>query len=143
MWPIFELTYNIFKSGAVDFLNDMLPLTGQPRVVWYRCAQGTPRLQASGTGGVPNATPSSQVGDDDKTNGCKLAESMLPNLRDHIDDQPEHIIAIARPHQPRRDLDLPPRQPRDPHQRRPRQCLRSAALHRPWFALVFFDRWFA
>ncbi|OAX31114.1 hypothetical protein K503DRAFT_806362 [Rhizopogon vinicolor AM-OR11-026] len=42
----FELTCDIFKSDAVDFLNEILPLAGQLRVVWYRCAQGTPRLQA-------------------------------------------------------------------------------------------------
>ncbi|OJA16901.1 hypothetical protein AZE42_10017 [Rhizopogon vesiculosus] len=32
MWPIFELTYDIFKSDAVDFLNEILPLAGQLRV---------------------------------------------------------------------------------------------------------------
>ncbi|OAX32165.1 hypothetical protein K503DRAFT_845204 [Rhizopogon vinicolor AM-OR11-026] len=39
-----------------------------------------------------------KVGDDDEVNGCKFAESMLPNLRDHIDDQLQHIIAIAADH---------------------------------------------
>ncbi|OJA09492.1 hypothetical protein AZE42_12825 [Rhizopogon vesiculosus] len=86
MWPIFEFTHDLFKSDAVDFLD------------------GTPRLQAEGAGHVPNAMVGSQVGDDDKINGCKLVESMLLNLHDHIDYVPlrihqlQDIIVIATDH---------------------------------------------
>lgn len=66
MWPIFELTYDLFKNDAVDFLDGMsyasaylyslmkmlicrnASLAGQFRIVRYRCAQGTPRLQTEG-----------------------------------------------------------------------------------------------
>jgi len=44
------------------------------------------------------ALTSPQLGDNDKINGCKLAESMLLNLHGHIDDQLQDIIAIAADH---------------------------------------------
>ncbi|OJA08046.1 hypothetical protein AZE42_06686 [Rhizopogon vesiculosus] len=57
-----------------------------------------PRLQAESAGHVPHCSDKPAVEDNDKINGCKLAESMFLNLHGHIDDQLQYIIAIAADH---------------------------------------------
>jgi hypothetical protein len=40
------------------------------------------------------AMESDQLGENDRVNGCKLAESMMLNLRDHIDDVRARLVCI-------------------------------------------------
>jgi hypothetical protein len=41
------------------------------------------------------AMESDQLGENDRVNGCKLAESMMLNLRDHIDDVRARVVCIS------------------------------------------------
>jgi hypothetical protein len=107
------------------------------------------------------ALTSPQLGDNDKINGCKLAESMLLNLHGHIDDvclhihvlylqlplitlvqQLQDIIAIAADHIDKGETSA--------FRLANLETLinASAALHfieayKPGHARIFFDRWFA
>ncbi|TFK52379.1 ARM repeat-containing protein [Heliocybe sulcata] len=86
MWRVFELTYQVFKSEAVDFLDEMLP--SLDNFVSY----GTDMFKSRGDYRqmvidiYTTSITSSQLGENDRVNGCKLAESVLLNLRGHVDD---------------------------------------------------------
>ncbi|KAG0693928.1 hypothetical protein DFH29DRAFT_1037552, partial [Suillus ampliporus] len=85
MWPVFELTYDLFKSDAVDFLDEMLPpWTTSCRMVLMLKARPDYRQKVLDM--YRTALTSPQLGDNDKINGCKLAESMLLNMHGHVDD---------------------------------------------------------
>jgi hypothetical protein len=83
MWPVFELTYKIFKSDAVDFLDEMLP--SLDNFVSYGTdvfkARADYRQMALDI--YTTSITSDQLGETDRVNGCKLAESILLNLRGH------------------------------------------------------------
>ncbi|ETW81490.1 hypothetical protein HETIRDRAFT_125032 [Heterobasidion irregulare TC 32-1] len=95
MWPIFEITYTLFKSDAIDFLDEMLP--SLDNFVSY----GTEMFKARAdyrqmildiyTTSITNQ----QLGENDRVNGSKLAEAMLLNLRGHVDDALQSIINTA------------------------------------------------
>ncbi|KAI0263933.1 ARM repeat-containing protein [Gloeopeniophorella convolvens] len=147
MWPVFELTYKLFHSDAVDFLDEMLP--SLDNFVSY----GTDMFRARADYRqmaleiYTTTLASEHLGDNDRVNGCKLAESLLLNLRGHMDDHLPRIVATALDH-----LDSAP----------PKafalanlQVLTNAVLYSPGAALAlmdahraggaraFFDRWFA
>ncbi|KAI6098151.1 armadillo-type protein [Pisolithus sp. B1] len=93
MWPIFELMYELFKSDAVDFLD------GGCCPPWtISCHtdsdvfKGRPDYRAKVFDIYQTAMGSQHLGDNDKINSCKLAESVLLNLQGHVDDG---IIQIA------------------------------------------------
>ncbi|KAG2125236.1 hypothetical protein BD769DRAFT_1668960 [Suillus cothurnatus] len=89
MWPVFELTYDLFKSDALISL--MVRLTTSCSYL-DRIAHGGDNVQKSSPRWTTlyhmyrTAMTSPQLGDNDKINGCKLAESMLLNLHGHVDD---------------------------------------------------------
>lgn len=104
MWPIFELTYKLFKSEAEDFLEgalkgfqylellvnvfspEMLPAIdnfisfGKDRFIQ------SPEYRAMAVDIYKTAMTSSHLGEADHVNGCKVAESLLLNLRGCLDD---------------------------------------------------------
>ncbi|KII90665.1 hypothetical protein PLICRDRAFT_52383 [Plicaturopsis crispa FD-325 SS-3] len=147
MWPVFELTYKLFKSEAIDFLDEMLPsldnfVSYGTDVFKTRADYRQMVLDIYTT-----SINSQQLGENDRVNGCKLAESILLNLRGHADESLQPIILTAYDY-----LDKPET-----------AALRlanlevlinavlynaSAALHlletsRPGGARIFFDKWFA
>ncbi|KAK7462279.1 Nonsense-mediated mRNA decay protein 5 [Stygiomarasmius scandens] len=95
MWPVFEATYKLFKSDAVDFLEEMLP--SLDNFISY----GTDVFRARSdyrqmvvdiyTTSINN----NQLGENDRINGCKLVESALLNLRGSVDDHLQTIILTA------------------------------------------------
>ncbi|TCD68344.1 hypothetical protein EIP91_010982 [Steccherinum ochraceum] len=95
MWTVFELTYKVFKGEAVDFLDEMLP--SLDNFVSY----GTDVFKARADYRqmvldiYTIAVTSDHLGENDAVNGCKLAESMLLNLRGHIDEHLQSIITTA------------------------------------------------
>ncbi|OSX56395.1 hypothetical protein POSPLADRAFT_1068094 [Postia placenta MAD-698-R-SB12] len=97
MWPVFELTYKMFKSDAIDFLDEMLPsldnfLSYGPDVFKARPDYRQMILEIYTT-----SINSEHLGENDAVNGCKLAEAMLLNLRGHIDDALQPIVTTAWP----------------------------------------------
>ncbi|KAG2092282.1 armadillo-type protein [Suillus discolor] len=134
MWPVFELTYDLFKSDAVDFLDEMLPSLDN------FMSYGTDVLKA-------HPDYRSKLGDNDKINGCKLAESMLLNLHGHVDHQLQYIITIAAEH-------IDEGETASFHLANLEILVNtilynaSATLHfmeayKPGFSCTFFERWFA
>ncbi|KAF5348588.1 hypothetical protein D9756_009610 [Leucocoprinus leucothites] len=95
MWPVFESTYELFKSEAIDFLDEMLPslvnfVSFGSDVIKARADYKQMLLDI-----YIMAMTNDQLGEIDRINGSKLAESMLLNLRGSLDDSLQDIIAIA------------------------------------------------
>ncbi|KAF5377980.1 hypothetical protein D9615_006718 [Tricholomella constricta] len=147
MWPIFEQTYKLFKSDAVDFLEEMLPSLDNFVSYGSDFIKTRPDYKQMLVDIYTTSITNNQLGENDRVNGSKLAESILLNLRGSVDDSLQTIIATAL----------------DQLDKTETASLRlanlevlintvlynpSAALHlmeayRPGMARVFFDRWFA
>ncbi|KAJ7214009.1 armadillo-type protein [Mycena pura] len=95
LWPVFELTYKLFKSDAVDFLEEMLPSLDNFVSYGSDVIKARPEYQQMLLDIYTTAMSSEQLGENDRVNGCKLAESMLLNLRGSIDNALQPIIAVA------------------------------------------------
>ncbi|KAI0754790.1 ARM repeat-containing protein [Daedaleopsis nitida] len=97
MWPVFELTYKLFKSDAVDFLDEMLPSLDNFVSFGTEMFKARPDYVQMVLDIYQTSINSDHLGENDAVNGCKLAESMLLNLRGTIDDALQPIIATALP----------------------------------------------
>ncbi|CAL1712201.1 unnamed protein product [Somion occarium] len=95
MWPVFELTYKLFKSEAVDFLDEMLPSLDNFISFGPDVFKAHPEYIKMIVDIFVTALTSDQLGENDGVNGCKLAESLLLNLRGHCDDSLQIIIETA------------------------------------------------
>ncbi|THU92451.1 ARM repeat-containing protein [Dendrothele bispora CBS 962.96] len=148
MWPVFEATYKLFKSDAVDFLDEMLP--SLDNFISY----GTDVFRARSdyrqmvvdiyTTSINNA----QLGENDKINGCKLAESLLLNLRGSIVDQALQLMIFTA-------LSYLDKAETTPLKLALLEVLVNSVLYNPSASLhiiessqsgaarAFFDRWFA
>ncbi|KAG2106647.1 armadillo-type protein [Suillus discolor] len=147
MWPVFELTYDLFKSDAVDFLDEMLPSLDNFVSYGTDVLKARPDYRSKVLDMYRTAMTSPQLGDNDKINGCKLAESMLLNLHGHVDDQLQDIVTIAAEHIDEGETAS--------FRLANLEILvntvlynASAALHfmevyKPGFSRTFFERWFA
>ncbi|KAJ7364882.1 armadillo-type protein [Mycena albidolilacea] len=95
LWPVFELTYNLFKSDAVDFLEEMLPSLDNFVSYGSDVVKTRPDYQRMLLDIYQTSITSEQLGENDRVNGCKLAESILLNLRGSVDDLLQPIIVTA------------------------------------------------
>ncbi|KAI8978716.1 ARM repeat-containing protein [Trametes punicea] len=95
MWPVFELTYKLFKSDAVDFLDEMLPSLDNFVSFGTETFRVRPDYRQMVLDIYQTAINSDHLGENDAVNGCKLAESMLLNLRGCIDDALQPIVNTA------------------------------------------------
>ncbi|CDO69881.1 hypothetical protein BN946_scf184884.g40 [Trametes cinnabarina] len=95
MWPVFELTYKLFKSDAVDFLDEMLPSLDNFVSFGTEMFKARPDYRQMVLDIYQTAINSDHLGENDAVNGCKLAESMLLNLRGCIDDALQPIVSTA------------------------------------------------
>ncbi|PSR70855.1 hypothetical protein PHLCEN_2v13296 [Hermanssonia centrifuga] len=95
MWPIFELTYKLFKSDAIDFLDEMLPSLDNFVSFGGDVFKARPDYRQMALDIYTTAISSDHLGENDAVNGCKLAESLLLNLRGHMDDGLQTIITTA------------------------------------------------
>jgi hypothetical protein len=103
MWPVFELTYELFKSDAIDFLDgmwqnlcllpvclncfvEMLPALDNFVSYGTNVFKEQPRYREMMVDIYSTSMKAEQLGENDRVNGCKLAEAMMLNLREHIDD---------------------------------------------------------
>lgn len=146
MWPVFELTYDLFKNDAVDFLDEMLPSLDNFVSYGTDVLKARPDYRSKVLDMYRTAMTSPQLGDNDKINGCKLAESMLLNLHGHVDDQLQDMVVIAADHVDKGETAS--------FRLANLEILvnavlynASAALHfmeayKPGFSRTFFDRWF-
>ncbi|KAF8576887.1 ARM repeat-containing protein [Ramaria rubella] len=86
MWPIYELTYKLFKADAVDFLEEMLPCLDNFISYGKDVFIQRPDYRAMAVDIYTTAMNSDHLGENDRVNGCKIAESLLLNLRGAMDD---------------------------------------------------------
>ncbi|KAI0286170.1 armadillo-type protein [Russula brevipes] len=147
MWPVFELTYDLFRSDAIDFLDEMLPSLDNFVSYGTDVFRARPDYRQKALDIYTTALSSDHLGENDRVNGCKLAESLLLHLRGHIDDQLELIVATAFNHLDKAETKA--------FELANLEVLINAVLYNPGAALVlmdsrhprgarlFFDRWFA
>lgn len=147
MWPIFELTYKLFKSDAVDFLEEMLPSLDNFVSYGSDVIKSRSDYKQMLVDIYTTSITNEQLGENDRVNGSKLAESVLLNLRGSVDDHLQTIISTAL-------SQLEKTQTSSLRLANLEVLINtvlynpSAALHlmeavRPGAARVFFDRWFA
>lgn len=146
MWPVFELTYKLFKSDAIDFLDEMLPALDNFVSYGADTFKQRPDYREMMVDIYTTAMNSEQLGENDRVNGCKLAESMMLNLRDHIDDALQTFVGTSLAH-----LDIAET---SALRLANLEVLINAVLYNPGAALrimesfsagssrLFFDKWF-
>jgi len=105
MWPVFELTYKLFKHDAIDFLeglssiystlfsltirrtfSEMLPSLDNFVSYGADVIKARPNYKQMLVDIYTTSITTEQLGENDRVNGSKLAESLLLNLRGGIDD---------------------------------------------------------
>ncbi|KAF9013048.1 armadillo-type protein [Cyathus striatus] len=147
MWPVFEQTYKLFKNDAVDFLEEMLPSLDNFVSFGAEVVKVNSTYKQMLVDIYTTSITNDQLGENDRVNGSKLAESILLNLRGNVDDYLQIIVNTA--------IGI--------FDKANTASLRlanlevlvnavlynpSAALHfmesyRPGMSRVFFDKWFA
>ncbi|KAI0632293.1 ARM repeat-containing protein [Trametes polyzona] len=95
MWPVFELTYKLFKADAVDFLDEMLPSLDNFVSFGTEVFKARADYRQMVLDIYQTSITSDHLGENDAVNGCKLAESILLNLRGFADDALQPIITTA------------------------------------------------
>ncbi|KAL1955255.1 hypothetical protein VTO42DRAFT_8853 [Malbranchea cinnamomea] len=97
MWQAFALLHKTFKSGAQLYLEDMLPAL--ENYVNYGSAMliQNPEYLAAIASMVEDIFTSQQSGGVDRICGCKLAETLMLNLRGHVDQYVPLFINLATP----------------------------------------------
>ncbi|KAJ8079910.1 Nonsense-mediated mRNA decay protein 5 [Marasmius tenuissimus] len=95
MWPVFEITYALFKSDAVDFLEEMLAPLDNFVSYGHEVIRTRSEYKQMLVDIYTTSLSNKQLGENDGVNGCKLAESVLLNLRGHVDDALQTYIVTA------------------------------------------------
>jgi len=85
MWPVFEQTYKIFKVNAVDFLEEMLPSLDNFMSYGKEVFYARPDYCEIILDIYESTMANTQGGENDCVTACKLIESLLLNLRGHVD----------------------------------------------------------
>ncbi|KAF9257153.1 ARM repeat-containing protein [Marasmius fiardii PR-910] len=98
MWPVFEITYKLFKSDAVDFLEEMLAPLDNFISYGHEYIKTRQDYKQMLVDIYTTSLTNTQLGENDGVNGCKLAESVLLNLRGCVDDALQTFIPTAIEH---------------------------------------------
>ncbi|KAG9003232.1 hypothetical protein FRB94_007759 [Tulasnella sp. JGI-2019a] len=92
MWPVLKLTYDLFKSTAVDYLEEMLPGLCNFLLFGSEGFVQNPDYTRMVLEIFVTALTDDHLGDHDAVNGFKLIESVMLNLKGHIDQAIPTII---------------------------------------------------
>ncbi|KAJ5485134.1 importin [Penicillium diatomitis] len=95
MWQAFELIHKTFKAGAELYLEDMLPALDNYVSYGSDMLVQNPAYLAAIVGMVEDIFRDDKVGGVDRICGCKLAETLMLNLRGHIDQYIPLFIELA------------------------------------------------
>ncbi|KAJ5112410.1 hypothetical protein N7532_000455 [Penicillium argentinense] len=85
MWQAFELIHKTFKAGAELYLEDMLPALDNYVSYGSEMLSQNPAYLGALVGMVEDIFRDDKVGGVDRICGCKLAETLMLNLRGNID----------------------------------------------------------
>ncbi|KAJ5542273.1 hypothetical protein N7535_004694 [Penicillium sp. DV-2018c] len=95
MWQAFELIHKTFKAGAELYLEDMLPALDNYVAYGSEMLVQNPVYLDAMVGMVRDIFADEKVGGVDRICGCKLAETLMLNLRGHIDQYIPMFIEMA------------------------------------------------
>ncbi|KAG2009602.1 importin alpha re-exporter, variant 3 [Coprinopsis cinerea AmutBmut pab1-1] len=95
MWRVFELTYSVFKNEALDFLEEMLPSLDNFVSYGSDVIKNNEEYKRMLVDIYTSSISGEHLGENDRVNGSQLAESILLNLRGHVDNYLELIINTA------------------------------------------------
>ncbi|KAL5482877.1 NMD5 [Sanghuangporus weigelae] len=95
MWTVFELTYKLFKTDAIDFLEEMLPSLDNFISYGSDVIKQRPDYKFMILDIYTTAMKSDHLGEADRVNACKLIESFLLNLRGTVDDALPTVIELS------------------------------------------------
>ncbi|OJJ31152.1 hypothetical protein ASPWEDRAFT_119296 [Aspergillus wentii DTO 134E9] len=95
MWQAFELIHKTFKAGAELYLEDMLPALDNYISYGSQMLVQSPNYLAALVGMVEDIFRDEKVGGVDRICGCKLAETLMLNLRGCIDQYIPVFIELA------------------------------------------------
>ncbi|KAJ5635085.1 uncharacterized protein N7484_008398 [Penicillium longicatenatum] len=95
MWQAFELIHKTFKAGAELYLEDMLPALDNYVAYGSDMLVQNPAYLGAIVGMVEDIFRDDKVGGVDRICGCKLAETLMLNLRGHIDQYIPLFIELA------------------------------------------------
>lgn len=143
MWKVFEITCELFKGEAIDYLEEMLPFLDNCVSFGTATIQARPDYKQSLIDIFTISITSEHLGANDAVNGCKLVECMLLNLRGNIDEALLPIISTIFAHI--EDLNIASLR------LAMLEVLVNVVLYNPAAALslmgdqarAFFDRWFS
>ncbi|KAL8729551.1 MAG: hypothetical protein Q9166_004631 [cf. Caloplaca sp. 2 TL-2023] len=95
MWEAFELVHKTFKAGAELYLEDMLPALDNYVSYGAETMIQTPAYVEAVVGMVQDIFRDEKVGPMDRICGCKLAESVMLNLRGHVNQYMPKFVELA------------------------------------------------
>ncbi|KAL2856557.1 armadillo-type protein [Aspergillus pseudoustus] len=95
MWQAFELIHKTFKAGAELYLEDMLPALDNYVAYGSQMMVQNPNYLAAVVSMVEDIFRDEKVGGVDRICGCKLAETVMLNLRGYIDQYIPVFIELA------------------------------------------------
>ncbi|KAI8358296.1 armadillo-type protein [Mortierella sp. GBAus27b] len=95
MWAVFELIYKTFKESALDFMEDMLPSLDNYLSYGKELFCTNENAQHSIYDIIDTVMKSDRLGESDRVQACKLAESFLLNCRGHVDKYISPILGLV------------------------------------------------
>lgn len=95
MWQAFEYMHKTFKAGAELYLEDMLPALDNFVAYGAETLVQTPAYVEAVVGMVEDIFSDEKVGAMDRICGCKLSETIMLNLRGHVNQYVPRFIEIA------------------------------------------------
>ncbi|KAL4778196.1 armadillo-type protein [Aspergillus varians] len=95
MWQAFELIHKTFKAGAELYLEDMLPALDNYVAYGSQTLVQNPAYLGAVVGMVEDIFRDEKVGGVDRICGCKLAETIMLNLRGYVDQYIPVFIDLA------------------------------------------------
>lgn len=147
MWTVFEHMYKAFKGIAIDYLDEMIPSLDNFIDFGKDVFAQSPDYRRMAIDVYISAMTESGLGEADRVHGCALGESILLNMRGHVDQELDTIIKVA--------VDIFTKEPRFPALRvgvlnllvnallyNPTLALHVMDTNYPGFAATFFTKWF-
>ena len=95
MWQAFALMHKTFKSGGELYLEDMLPALDNFVAYGGDTMIQNPMYTDALVNMVEDIFNDDKVGNMDRVNGCRLAETIMLNLRGHVDRFIPTFIGLA------------------------------------------------
>lgn len=98
LWQIYELTYKALKTHAINWIEEMIPTLDNFLSYGSEVFKSRADYRNMIVDIYTTVLNSDSLGENDFINGSKLADSILLNLRGHVDDYLQVIVNTALAH---------------------------------------------